>query len=38
MSLKNSKSTEVKKDASVLFGAAIGAVLGLVEYVNNWLG
>ncbi len=37
-SLKSSNSTEVKRDASVLVGAAIGAILGLVAYVNNWLG
>lgn len=38
MSLKSSNSTEVMKGASVLFSAAIGAILGLVAYVNNWLG
>ncbi|MDQ0862112.1 hypothetical protein QFZ72_005710 [Bacillus sp. V2I10] len=34
MTLKLSNST----GALVLFGAAVGAVLGLVAYVNNWLG
>ncbi len=34
MPLKSSNSTEVKKGASVLLGAAIGAILGLVAYVT----
>lgn len=37
--LKKKKSlSEIKTSYFALFGAAIGAVIGLVAYVNNWLG
>ncbi|KOS68690.1 membrane protein [Lysinibacillus contaminans] len=29
---------EGKMMISIFFGASIGAVIGLVAYVNNWLG
>jgi hypothetical protein len=38
MTVKKSKSTEVKSVSLVFFAAAIGAVLGIAAYVNNWLG
>jgi|LSQX01.2.fsa_nt_gb hypothetical protein len=35
---KTAESTNKKVLVCVIFGAVFGAILGLLFYINNWLG